>query len=121
MWDQEEDRYATVKAAEISLLSSHVRRSEVTVRAMLHPQFAEIGRSGQRWTYQDTVEALSNEEKRTPPETSEWLFNELAPDLVLVNYRVHNSGHDSRHSSLWELTPEGPLLRFHQGTSISTR
>jgi hypothetical protein len=100
MWDDDEDRYATVKAAEITLLSSPVRHSEERVRALLHPQFAEIGRSGRRWTYQDTIEALSNEETRGAPEASEWLFNELAPSLVLVNYRVHNPERDSRHSSI---------------------
>lgn len=121
MWDEDEERYATVRAAEISLLSSLVRRSEETVRNLLHPQFAEIGRSGRRFTYQDTIEMLSREETRAVPESSEWLFNEIAPGLVLVNYRVHNPERDSRHSSIWELTLEGPVIRFHHGTVIAVR
>jgi ribonuclease HI len=121
MRDDNEGRYATVKAAEIALLSSTVRRDGQRLSALLHPEFAEIGRSGQRWTHQDTIEALSAEESREAPETAEWLFNDIAPGIVLVNYRIHTPECDSRHSSIWELAAGGPVLRFHQGTVIPSR
>jgi len=113
--------YATLKAAEIALLSSDVRRDGQRLKAFLHPEFAEIGRSGRRWTYWDTIEALSEEDPREVPETAEWLFNEIAPSIVLVTYRIHTLERDSRHSSIWDLATGSPVLRFHQGTVIPSR
>lgn len=111
-------RFAIVKAAETSLTTSSIRGSSSRVETLLASDFAEIGRSGRRWTRDDTVHALAAEESHDSPETSEWLFNEVAPDLVLVTYRAHTSTRDSRHSSLWDLTSSQPALRFHQGTVI---
>ncbi len=102
--------------AELALLSSPVRSDEGEVTGLLAGDFAEIGRSGRRWNRSELVEALRHEPARATPATSEWLFNRVADDLVLVTYRVRGADHDSRHSSLWQIP--GPVLRFHQGTII---
>lgn len=60
--------------------------------------------------------ALTEEDPRAQPATSEWRFNEITPGVVLITYRVHTSERDSRHSSLWDTTGDRPVLRFHQGT-----
>ena len=116
MWVPDDEEYATVKQAELALLSTRVRSDETHLAALLSADFAEIGRSGRRWTYQDTVIALRNEEPRTSPRTSEWLFNRLSSELVLVNYLIHGTDADSRHSSLWDT--RGPVILFHQGTIV---
>lgn len=102
--------------AELALLSSSVRGDSGRLTRLLAGDFAEIGRSGRRWNGSDLVEALQHESARATPATSEWLFNRVAEDLVLVTYRVRGADHDSRHSSLWQIP--GPVLRFHQGTII---
>ncbi|MGA1835374.1 nuclear transport factor 2 family protein [Herbiconiux sp. 11R-BC] len=116
MGESDASEYEAVQAAELALLSSAVRADTERVESLLAPDFAEIGRSGRRWTRAETVAALRNETPREAPATSEWLFDRLSPELVLVTYRVHGAHHDSRHSSLWELA--GPRIRFHQGTII---
>ncbi len=118
MWDDDADRYAVVVAAEIALLSSEVRTDADRVQALLAPDFAEIGASGRRWLRTETVVELSNEDSRAVPETADWLFNELSPGIVLVNYRLIAEGRESRRSSIWQLSDSGPVLRFHQGTVI---
>ncbi|GAB3555561.1 hypothetical protein GCM10027404_32720 [Arthrobacter tumbae] len=118
MWESDASHYSEVKAAEIALLSSAVRNNSDNVSSLLSDDFAEIGRSGRRWSYLETVAALQGEQPRPVPKTSEWLFNRISPELVLVNYRIHGTDHDSRHSSLWEIA--GPVMRFHQGTIIPT-
>ena len=118
MWESDAAGYATIKSAELALLSSVVRSDEARLSSLLSVDFVEIGHSGRRWTYPDTVAALQGEDPGDPPETSEWLFNRVSSELVLVTYRIHEADHESRHSSLWEVG--GPVLRFHQGTIIPT-
>lgn len=118
MWDDDADKYAAVVDAERALLSSEVRSDAERVRALLAADFAEIGASGRRWLREETIVALSEEDGGPVPETSDWLFNELAPGLVLVNYRLVAPGRETRRSSLWQLSASGPALRFHQGTLV---
>jgi hypothetical protein len=74
--------YARIQAAESELLTSTTRRDSARVRQLLHPDFVEIGRSGRRWTREEIVAALADEDDRTESVTEEWDFMELAPDLV---------------------------------------
>lgn len=115
---QSDDRFREVRAAELALLDGAVRRDPARVRALLHPDFAEIGRSGRRWTRDETIAALAAEESRVTPDTDEWEFTELSPTLVLVTYRVSSASGQSRHSSLWEVGGATPVIRFHQGTVV---
>lgn len=117
MWESDDPMFAAVKEAELALLSSGVRGDRTQIAALHSDDFAEIGRSGTRWTYADTVSALPDEAPRPTPETSEWLFNRVGDGLVLVTYRIHGSPRDSRHSSLWEVP--NLTLRFHQGTFVT--
>lgn len=87
MWETG-DRFNAVKAAELALLDSAVRRDPERVRELLHPDFVEIGRSGRRWTMNATIAALEAETSRIEPETDEWVFNEVSPSLILVTYRI---------------------------------
>ncbi len=116
MWETDTEDFADIKSAELALLSSTVRADSAQTSAFLSEDFAEIGRSGRRWTYAESVAALAGEEERPLPRTSEWLFNRVSAELVLVNYVLHEPGRDSRHASLWDT--RGPTLRYHQGTII---
>lgn len=118
MWSDDESRFAAVMHAENALMRTSVRNDRSRVEDALAPDFAEIGRSGRRWTFDDTVRALETEGAHEHPETAEWLFNEVAPDLVLVTYLARRSDADSRHSSLWDVSSAHPTLRFHQGTIV---
>ena len=71
-------RFGAVKAAELALLDSNVRRDSEGVNALLHPDFAEIGRSGRRWTKSGIISALEAGEAPDAPDTDEWLFDEVA-------------------------------------------
>lgn len=116
MWETDTEHFADIKNAELALLSSSVRTDSDQVSSLLSEDFAEIGRSGRRWTSAESVAALAREEERPLPLTSEWLFNRVSEELVLVNYVIHEPGQDSRHGSLWDT--RGPTLRYHQGTLI---
>lgn len=120
MWDDDVETYAEVRAAELALLSTEVRRDVARLDSLLSPDFAEIGASGRRWSRDDTMSALADEDARAMPPTSDWLFNELSPGIVLVNYLIESPERPSRRSSLWQVTQDGPVLRFHQGTVVAS-
>ncbi|WP_295818154.1 GNAT family N-acetyltransferase [uncultured Microbacterium sp.] len=112
--------WAAVKDAETALLTADVRRDTARVDELLHPAFVEIGRSGTLWTREQIVGALAEEsaDSRVTPQTDEWQFRQLSPELVLVTYRLTTPSRISRHSSLWDVGGTAPRLRFHQGTVV---
>ena len=113
--------FDALRSAEEELLKSSTRRDPDRVRELLHPEFIEIGRSGRKWSRDEIVAALADEEMRAPVATSDWGFSELAPGVILVSYAVHGADRDSRHSSVWVASADKPLLRFHQGTFITAQ
>ncbi|MDL5351558.1 DUF4440 domain-containing protein [Microbacterium sp. zg-YB36] len=118
MWESAE-RFQAIKHAELALLAGDTRRDGAKVEELLHADFEEIGRSGRRWTREQMIAALAAERDHVTPDPDEWLFNEVAPNLVLVTYLLRTeSGQHSRHSSIWDTTTGTPALRFHQGTVV---
>jgi uridine phosphorylase len=108
-----------VRELEIALLTGEVRRNPTQVQQLLHPEFAEIGRSGTRWTREDILASLASEPAgRTTPETDDWAFADLAPGVLQVTYRIKAHDRVSRHSSIWDVEADPPRLRFHQGTVV---
>ncbi|THJ65474.1 nuclear transport factor 2 family protein [Arthrobacter echini] len=112
--------YDTIRAAEEELLTSAVRHDPTRVEELLHPDFVEIGRSGNRWTRSEIVAALADEAEHDVPVADEWTFYPLGQDLALVTYLIREAGRESRHSSIWAEGERGPVMRFHQGTTIAT-
>ena len=118
-WQSGTMDFAAVRTAEEELLTSAARHNQSRLRELLHPDFVEIGRSGRRWTRDEIVAALADEDDRPTTHTDEWEFVGLGPDLTLATYIVRNADGDSRHSSIWA-REEGRLqMRFHQGTQIA--
>ncbi len=101
---------------------AHRRRAprHRAARRAAAPPFVEIGRSGTLWTREQIVGALAEEsaDSRLTPQTDEWQFRQLSPELVLVTYRLTTPSRISRHSSLWDVGGTAPRLRFHQGTVV---
>lgn len=117
MWESD-DRFDVVMAAELELLDAAARHDTDRLRQLLHPDFAEIGRSGRRWTRDEIIASLATGRERVTPETDEWLFNQVAPGLVLVTYRIIRVAGSSRHASLWDVSGSAPMIRYHQGTML---
>lgn len=112
------DDNTRLRDAELELLDSTTRQDGDRVRALLHPEFVEIGRSGRRWNRDEIVEVMAFEPERVTPETGDWEFVALSEDVTLVTYVVHTFEGDSRHSSVWDTSTGEPVLRFHQGTVV---
>lgn len=88
---------------------------------ILHPDFAEVGTSGQTYTRNEVLDTPRTRlDVRLPHEG--YSLELIDEDVALVRY-ISQDIHDGveRHahrSSIWINTNEGWQLRFHQGTPL---
>ena len=113
---------ATLRDLEVALHQPAVRSDRAKLGELLHPQFREFGRSGAEYDREDVLREFES----SPPAYDVWSqdfrVDELAPGVALLTYRSAHlcadgrlDGHTNR-ASVWQLTPSGWRMRFHQGT-----
>jgi ribonuclease HI len=82
---------------------------------LLHPDFEEIGRSGQLWGRDALLQALADE--RPSAVDLEVLGTQrVAEGVILLTARTNDDRGGSLRSSLWLRSGSRWRLRFHQGT-----
>ncbi|MDX2416952.1 MAG: DUF4440 domain-containing protein [Xanthomonadales bacterium] len=119
------DSFELVKQLEVELHKPMVRSDAERVSALLHESFTEIGRSGWYYNRNEIMKELSKEEAGSPVWAQDFVTSEISGGLILLTYKsahINTEGELSGHtfrSSLWQQTPQGWQVRFHQGTPIS--
>lgn len=110
-----------LQALEIQLHDRPLRSDMGRLRALLHQDFMEFGRSGGVHAKADTVVSLAAE--ASPRLVADgFALVRLGPDSALLTYRSASLAEDGtagRHalrSSVWLRTNLGWQMRFHQGT-----
>ena len=108
----------TLQALEESMWRAETRFNSAYMNAVLHPDFAEVGRSGRLFTRDEVLDMppvpISLE---IPRET--FSVSEVADGVALVGYDTipADSMHGAAHrSSIWVRDGDRWLLRYHQGT-----
>lgn len=107
---------------EHRLLDPAVRTDPHRLGPLLHPEFLEIAVDGRTWTRDEVLAEFQAAPPAYAVTARDFSAEELADGLVLVTYRsahVDGAGRLGRHAartSLWQRTPAGWQLRFHQGT-----
>jgi ribonuclease HI len=104
-----------VVALERSLLSDEVRADRVSVAALLHEEWAEIGRSGRLWTRDELLAAIGPLPE--PVELQVISVDRVAADALLLVWRAVSGSDSTLRSSLWVRSGGRWLQRFHQGTA----
>jgi len=104
-----------VARLERELLDPAVRSDSSRVAGLLHPDFAEIGRSGRLWGRDDTLQALSSEESEVV-ELEVLATDVVADGVILLTARTSDARGGTLRSSLWQRSGDRWRLRFHQGT-----
>ena len=118
------DSFETVKHLEIELHLPEVRSDAKRVNMLLHKSFVECGRSGRIYERNDILEELSGDEAAASVWSQDFAVEEILEGVILLTYlSAHiNSDEELSHhtfrSSLWQQTPHGWQMRFHQGTPI---
>lgn len=113
-----------LRRLEESLLGSAVRNDREQVAKLLTDDFVEFGSSGRVFDKTQIIEAISGDDPATRVVTA---FNVvlLGPEVALVTYRVCRSDLSglnvscSLRSSIWQWSPQGWRMRFHQGTPVA--
>ncbi len=146
--DDDDPDCAEVVKRELLLLAPAVRADPGRVRALLHPDFVELGASGRIWDAEGIAVSLAADsapDQAAPDQgTIEWAAPDqtapdqgsrdesavalpavdlkpmsLSADIVLLTYRIDDSERPSLRSSVWLRAADGEwLLRFHQGTLV---
>jgi hypothetical protein len=114
-----------LQALETQLHDPQVRSDAGRLRALLHEDFLDFGRSGGVHDRAATVDSLVAALPAGSPArlvSGGFALVRLGPDSALLTYRsasVAEDGSASRHtlrSSVWQRTGSGWQMRFHQGT-----
>ncbi len=118
--NQESSRFEELQQLEESLWKRETRFDQEYIQNILSDDFFEFGRSGKRYTRAETLSQASQEIHAQFP-LKEFQVHEISSTVFLVTYisevQYENLEIGNR-SSLWEKTPEGWKLRFHQGTAV---
>jgi hypothetical protein len=119
---QAPDLLAELRELEIALHQPGVRSDPVQLGALLHPAFREVGRSGMEYARASLLQQFQGQQESYEIWAQDFHLDELAPGMALLTYRsahLADAGRLERHAvrtSIWQLTPSGWKMRFHQGT-----
>ncbi|MEO6529461.1 MAG: nuclear transport factor 2 family protein, partial [Specibacter sp.] len=112
------DALETVVELEKELLDPAVRADPLRAGELLHIDFEEIGASGRRWTRQEILEMM-NDEDAAAVELQVLSLAQVDTSTALLSYRSVSPGGSALRSSLWQREAGQWRLRFHQGTPES--
>ena len=102
------------------------RQEHGTTRAdferMTMPDFWEVGASGRaysRATVLDELDRRRADHRVENFETSDFRCRQLAPNVYLLTYDLlQEAARKTRRATIWQRTPEGWKIAYHQGTII---
>jgi hypothetical protein len=87
------------------------------------PDYWEVGASGRRYSRDFILQMLAD----APPvdaTTARWrasghALRRLSPETYLLTYSLRQGERLTRRATLWQSTPHGWIILFHQGTIVS--
>jgi len=107
---------------EKKLMDHDVRSDAVELKKLLESEFVEFGSSGKVYKYTEGDVFDAKPDKNIMYEILNYSFKQLAPDVVLMIYKVKktdlstkNEEHSLR-SSIWRKKHDDVKIVFHQGT-----
>ena len=82
----------------------------------------EVGASGRRYSRDFILQSLSD----NPPASADSLgwrtcdhaLRRLGPDTYLLTYVLHQADRITRRATLWQSSPDGWRILYHQGTVV---
>ncbi|MDB6083608.1 MAG: hypothetical protein JWN43_1489 [Gammaproteobacteria bacterium] len=110
-----------LRRLEERLLDRAVRNDPEQVAKLLADDFVEFGSSGRIFDKAKTIDVIGDEYPVTRVVTAFDVVL-LSPEVALVTYHIRRSGPSSSEvfcslrSSVWQWSPQGWRMRFHQGT-----
>lgn len=108
---------------EIALHQFEVRQDKGAIKRLIHPDFREVGRSGNSYDFKSIVRMMELEkESNVQIHSQNYECFALEPTIQLLTYEtalIDDSGAVSnftKRSSIWVLVGQLWQLKYHQGT-----
>lgn len=89
--------------------------------AMVTEDFWETGASGKRYGREFILDTLAKRHSAPhddPWKTEDFYCQEIAPNNYLLTYTLHQGPRLTRRATIWQRTPQGWLIAYHQGTVV---
>ena len=96
------------------MLADDVRADRAAVSSLLHPEWAEIGRSGRLWSRAEFLDAVRP--LLEPVDLEVISVSRVDDHSILLIWRASTAGRSTLRSSLWVRDRGAWRQRFHQGT-----
>jgi hypothetical protein len=96
--------------------------TRVNLERMTAEDFWEVGASGRRYAREFVFDVL--EQRRSSPQANVWEISDLycrklAGEVYLLTYTLlQDRVRLTRRSTIWQRTPEGWKIVYHQGTVV---
>jgi hypothetical protein len=92
--------------------------------AMTAEDFWEVGASGRVYTRQQVLDVLEQRYNNgaytdDPWQTSDFSCRPLAENIFLLTYVLTQGTRKTRRATLWQCSPRGWKILYHQGTVIA--
>jgi hypothetical protein len=99
-------------------------RTVADFERMMAPDYWEVGASGRRYSRNFILRWLS-ENPPVDASAAGWQSDDheirpLASDTFLLTYRLRQGPRLTRRATIWQKTPEGWRILYHQGTIVGT-
>ena len=108
---------------EITLHQVQNRTNQLVLKQLLHPDFREIGESGNSYDYNQIVSFLENEQRNgdiVQAQDFECIFLAVNTRLLLYKSAVLSSSGEytsfAKRSSIWVESNGQRRMQYHQGT-----
>ena len=111
---------------EIALHQYEIRTDKNRVVELLHPDFKEVGESGNSYNLKSILDLLGNEKPNgSQIHSQDFESSSLAPDIYLLLYKsatidkTGKSSHFAKRSSIWVQNKNDWQMKYHQGTACN--
>jgi hypothetical protein len=114
-----------LQTLEVELHHPGVRCNRERLEQLLHPDFHEVGRSGQAYIRETIINFLSSQDSQPIVVSEGFAVAKLGSETALLTYRsahvdsTNTLVNHTLRSSLWIKTDVGWQLRYHQGTAAA--
>jgi len=114
-----------LKSLEIELHQQAVRKDTKRIVELLHPEFIEVGYSGNTYDFSSTVKSISGLPSNFEIYSQSYEFVEYAKGIVQVIYlsaNIDEEGNLFRHAkrtSIWVNEGDNWKMKYHQGTPVA--
>ncbi len=110
-----------LKPLEPLIYAANAGKTRAYFEELLAPEFWEIAASGRRYSRAyvlDSLEARQQNPFEQEWQTTDYFVQQLAADLYLITYRLHQPTRISLRTSLWRKTAKGWSFVYHHGATV---